>query len=155
MTPEERATWLANDLDDGLGLGLSVNGLLTMAAILRIHFIQAAQLSTAPDAVAPPVDGYYYDPDLPEELALGQAAEARGEKVRWTFFHRASDAPTAQARANAALTERLRVVTEVLRTHGYHSDECACIGSRPAGIKLLGCDCGLTAALRPGAGGEE
>ena len=40
MNIEEKASWLANDFNEGMGLGLGDVGILSMASILRVHFLQ-------------------------------------------------------------------------------------------------------------------
>lgn len=40
MNIEEKASWLANDFNEGMGLGLGDIGVLSMASILRVHFLQ-------------------------------------------------------------------------------------------------------------------
>ena len=43
MNISERASWLANDFREGLGLELSDLGVFSMAAILRVQFLQVAK----------------------------------------------------------------------------------------------------------------
>lgn len=40
MNIDEKASWLANDFNEGMGLGLGDIGVLSMASILRVHFLQ-------------------------------------------------------------------------------------------------------------------
>lgn len=46
MTPEERATWLANDINEGFFVGLSETGLVALASVLHVQFIQVAVASS-------------------------------------------------------------------------------------------------------------
>jgi len=40
MNIDEKASWLASDFNEGMGLELSDGGVLAMAAVLRVHFLQ-------------------------------------------------------------------------------------------------------------------
>jgi len=40
MDINEKASWLANDFNEGMGLELGDVGILAMASILRVHFLQ-------------------------------------------------------------------------------------------------------------------
>jgi len=40
MNIEEKASWLANDFNEGFDIGLGELGVLSMASILRVHFLQ-------------------------------------------------------------------------------------------------------------------
>ncbi len=40
MNIEEKASWLANDFNECFDIGLGEVGVLSMASILRVHFLQ-------------------------------------------------------------------------------------------------------------------
>lgn len=40
MDIEQKAVWLANDFNEGFDIGLGEVGVLSMVAILRVHFLE-------------------------------------------------------------------------------------------------------------------